>query len=84
MAYQPPVLAGLVGQAAMAPGGFTTPSVPTSDLSEHYSGQTGGSNSMRAADSDTRQTLLFSAGIVLAALAILWLLNTTVFRSIRA
>lgn len=85
MAYQPPDLGGLVGMQAMSPGGFTSPSAsrPVSDLGEHYTGLSGPSNAMRAADGDTQKTLVLAAAIVIGALALLWLMGGLVFKSIR-
>jgi len=84
MAYQPPMLAGFVGDSALSPGGFTSPTAtrPVTDLGEHFSGTGMPSHSMRSADAETRTTLIYAAGIVLLATALIWLLSVGPFRSI--
>lgn len=54
------------------------------DLSPHVDGgQAGTQNTNAVAGTDERQVLFMSAGIVLAALALLWMMGALAFRGAR-
>lgn len=67
--------ATMAGDRSGWPGGVATPTVPVTDLRPHVEG-----GNDTSPNPDGRTTLYWSAGIVLAALLILWASGSLAFR----